>query len=86
MELEKLIIANEVRNKLDRYYESILHLSELIERTESGLKFNTSIQTNDGWGMQRIDVPQDALLEALPIIKESLERNVKKLEQQFKEL
>lgn len=86
MELEKLIIANEVRNKLEIYAESIQHLDELIERTTKGAIINTSIDTCDGWGTQRIDVPQEALKDALPIIRESLVKSVQKLEQQFKKL
>lgn len=86
MELEKLIVANEVMNKLDRYRESINHLDELVKSIEKGAKYNISITTNDGWGIQRIDIPADILPDALPIIKDSLVSNVEKLEQQFKEL
>lgn len=86
MELETLIIANETRNKFERYIESIQHLDELVNSINKGVKYNIYITTNDGWGMQRIDIPADSLQEALPIIRESLARNVQKLEQQFKEL
>ena len=86
MELERLIQANEVRNKFERYSESIQHLKQLNENVSKGVVYNISITTNDGWGMQRIDIPQGALKEALPIIKDSLIREVKELERQFKEL
>jgi len=86
MELERLILANEVRDKFERYCESIQHLKELNENVNKGVAYNISITTNDGWGMQRIDIPTDALKEALPIIKDSLIREVKELERQFKEL
>ena len=86
MELEKLIIANKVRDKLEKYTESIQHLNELIEFTNKGAILNIAIKTCDGWGAQRINVPQEAFQDALPVIRESLVKNVKKLEQQFKEL
>ena len=86
MELEKLIIANEIRDKFERYSESIQHLDELVKCINNGAKYNIHITTNDGWGMQRIDIPVASLQEALPIIRDSLVMNVEKLEQQFKEL
>lgn len=86
MELETLNIANKVRKDFERYSESIQHLDELTENINKGVKYNLSVTTNDGWGMQCIDIPAEALKDALPIIKDSLIKNVNKLEQQFKEL